>query len=106
MDGDAALQRAGRPAARSRRYIREHGVNEVYITLPLGSQPRIVELLGAAAGHHGGDLLRARRLRHQHHPGPAAGHERRAGGRASARRRSPAPTSLVKRLSATSCWRR
>lgn len=26
-------------------YIREHGIHEVYITLPLGSQPRIVELL-------------------------------------------------------------
>ena len=26
-------------------YIREHGVKEVFITLPLGSQPRIVELL-------------------------------------------------------------
>ena len=27
------------------RYVREHGVREVYITLPLGSQPRIVALL-------------------------------------------------------------
>ena len=35
----------------------------------------------AAAGHDGVALLRARRVRHQHHPGPAAGHERRAGGR-------------------------
>ena len=26
-------------------YIREHGVKEVFITLPLGSQPRIIELL-------------------------------------------------------------
>jgi putative colanic acid biosynthesis UDP-glucose lipid carrier transferase len=26
-------------------YIRTHGIREVYITLPLGSQPRIVELL-------------------------------------------------------------
>ncbi len=35
---------------------------------------------GAPAGHHRVDLLRARRVRHQHHPGPPAGHERRAGG--------------------------
>ena len=34
----------------------------------------------AAAGHDRIALLRARRVRHQHHPGPAAGHERRAGG--------------------------
>jgi len=47
------------PAAASQRigslkdaapYIREHGVNEVYITLPLGSQPRIVELLEQLQG--------------------------------------------------------
>ena len=31
-------------------YIREHGVHEVYITLPLGSQPRIVELLEQVQG--------------------------------------------------------
>ncbi len=31
-------------------YIREHGVNEVYITLPLGSQPRIVELMEQVQG--------------------------------------------------------
>jgi putative colanic acid biosysnthesis UDP-glucose lipid carrier transferase len=41
---EAATQRIGslKDAA---RYIREHGIHEVYITLPLGSQPRIVELL-------------------------------------------------------------
>ena len=31
-------------------YIVEHGVREVYITLPLGSQPRIVELLEQLQG--------------------------------------------------------
>ena len=31
-------------------YVREHGVQEVYITLPLGSQPRIVELLEQVQG--------------------------------------------------------
>lgn len=31
-------------------YIRQHGVGEVYITLPLGSQPRIVELLEQIQG--------------------------------------------------------
>jgi putative colanic acid biosynthesis UDP-glucose lipid carrier transferase len=55
-------------------------VHEVYITLPLGSQPRIVELLEQVQGTTASRLLRARRVRHQHHPGPAAGHERRAGG--------------------------
>ena len=35
----------------------------------------------AGAGNHRLALLRARRVRHQHHPGPAAGHERRAGRR-------------------------
>ena len=35
----------------------------------------------AAAGDDGVAVLRARRVRHQHHPGPAAGHERRSGGR-------------------------
>ena len=32
------------------RYCSEHGVREVYITLPLGSQPRIVELLEDVQG--------------------------------------------------------
>jgi putative colanic acid biosysnthesis UDP-glucose lipid carrier transferase len=41
---DAARQRlGGLPDAAP--YIRRHGVHEVYITLPLGSQPRIVGLL-------------------------------------------------------------
>ncbi len=31
-------------------YIREHAVHEVYITLPLGSQPRIVELMEELQG--------------------------------------------------------
>ncbi|XHS80405.1 undecaprenyl-phosphate glucose phosphotransferase [Burkholderiaceae bacterium UC74_6] len=31
-------------------YIRKHGVREVYITLPLGSQPRIVQLLEQIQG--------------------------------------------------------
>jgi putative colanic acid biosynthesis UDP-glucose lipid carrier transferase len=31
-------------------YIREHGIREVFITLPLGSQPRIVELLEQVQG--------------------------------------------------------
>ncbi|MBY0364847.1 MAG: undecaprenyl-phosphate glucose phosphotransferase [Proteobacteria bacterium] len=31
-------------------YVRSHGVREVYITLPLGSQPRIVELLEQVQG--------------------------------------------------------
>lgn len=31
-------------------YIREHSIREVYITLPLGSQPRIVELLEEVQG--------------------------------------------------------
>jgi putative colanic acid biosynthesis UDP-glucose lipid carrier transferase len=31
-------------------YIRTHGIREVYITLPLGSQPRIVELLESLQG--------------------------------------------------------
>jgi putative colanic acid biosynthesis UDP-glucose lipid carrier transferase len=32
------------------KYVSDHGVREVYITLPLGSQPRIVELLESAQG--------------------------------------------------------
>ena len=41
---ETATQRLGtlRDAA---QYIREHGVKEVFITLPLGSQPRIIELM-------------------------------------------------------------
>jgi putative colanic acid biosynthesis UDP-glucose lipid carrier transferase len=49
VDLAAAGQRLGslREAA---PYIREHSVHEVYITLPLGSQPRIVELLEQVQG--------------------------------------------------------
>jgi len=46
---DAASQRLGglKDVA---QYITQHGVREVYITLPLGSQPRIVELLEQVQG--------------------------------------------------------
>ena len=46
---DATMQRLGglKDVA---RYATEHGVREVYITLPLGSQPRIVELLEQVQG--------------------------------------------------------
>ena len=46
---DATMQRLGglKDVA---RYATEHGVREVYITLPLGSQPRIVELLEEVQG--------------------------------------------------------
>ena len=49
VDPAASGQRLGtlREAA---PYVRAHGVNEVYITLPLGSQPRIVELLEQVQG--------------------------------------------------------
>jgi putative colanic acid biosynthesis UDP-glucose lipid carrier transferase len=49
VDGDASALRVGnlREVA---PYIRAHGVHEVYITLPLGSQPRIVELLEQVQG--------------------------------------------------------
>ena len=44
VHADAAAHRLGslRDAA---PYIRQHGVKEVFITLPLGSQPRIIDLL-------------------------------------------------------------
>ena len=49
VDGAASSLRLGtlREVA---PYIRAHGVNEVYITLPLGSQPRIVDLLEQVQG--------------------------------------------------------
>jgi len=49
VDSAASGQRLGvlRDAA---PFIREQGVHEVYITLPLGSQPRIVELLEQVQG--------------------------------------------------------
>jgi putative colanic acid biosynthesis UDP-glucose lipid carrier transferase len=49
VDPSAISQRLGnlRDAA---SFVREQGVHEVYITLPLGSQPRIVELLEQVQG--------------------------------------------------------
>ena len=49
VHNEAAPQRLGalKDAA---PYVREHAVHEVYITLPLGSQPRIVELLEQVQG--------------------------------------------------------
>jgi len=49
VDGAAALQRLGN-LRQVAPYTREHGIHEVYITLPLGSQPRIVELLEQVQG--------------------------------------------------------
>ncbi len=46
---EAALQRAG-GLKEAASYIRAHGIREVYITLALGSQPRIVELLEQVQG--------------------------------------------------------
>jgi putative colanic acid biosysnthesis UDP-glucose lipid carrier transferase len=49
VDNEAAGQRLGnlREVA---PYVRDQGVHEVYVTLPLGSQPRIVELLEQVQG--------------------------------------------------------
>lgn len=49
IDADAAAQRLGGLADLA-AYVREHRVDEVYITLPLGSQPRIVALLEQLQG--------------------------------------------------------
>jgi putative colanic acid biosynthesis UDP-glucose lipid carrier transferase len=49
VDPDAMLMRLG-SLRQVAKYVREHGVHEVYITLPLGSQPRIVELLEQVQG--------------------------------------------------------
>jgi putative colanic acid biosynthesis UDP-glucose lipid carrier transferase len=49
VDGEASGLRLGN-LKQVAAYIREHGVHEVYITLPLGSQPRIVELLEQVQG--------------------------------------------------------
>jgi putative colanic acid biosynthesis UDP-glucose lipid carrier transferase len=49
VDNDAAGLRLG-SLKQVAPFITEHGVNEVYITLPLGSQPRIVELLAQVQG--------------------------------------------------------
>ena len=49
MHAEAAPQRLG-TLKDVAPYIRAHGIHEVYITLPLGSQPRIVELLEQVQG--------------------------------------------------------
>ena len=49
VHGDAVSERLGN-LAQAAPYIRAQGVHEVYITLPLGSQPRIVELLEQLQG--------------------------------------------------------
>ncbi|MEF7616522.1 undecaprenyl-phosphate glucose phosphotransferase [Aquincola sp. MAHUQ-54] len=49
VDGAAAGQLLGRLAALA-PYVHEHGIKEVYITLPLGSQPRILQLLESIQG--------------------------------------------------------
>ncbi len=49
VDAEAAGQRLG-GLADVAGYIRAHGIREVFITLPLGSQPRIVELLEQVQG--------------------------------------------------------
>ncbi|MCU0969767.1 MAG: undecaprenyl-phosphate glucose phosphotransferase [Rubrivivax sp.] len=49
VDAEAVGQRLGN-LRQVASHVREHGVHEVYITLPLGSQPRIVELLEAVQG--------------------------------------------------------
>ncbi len=49
VDAEAVGQRLG-GLAEVADYIRTHGIREVFITLPLGSQPRIVELLEQMQG--------------------------------------------------------
>jgi putative colanic acid biosysnthesis UDP-glucose lipid carrier transferase len=49
VDNDASGHRLGN-LKQVAPYVRAHGVHEVYITLPLGSQPRIVELLEQVQG--------------------------------------------------------
>ncbi|MCP5272748.1 MAG: undecaprenyl-phosphate glucose phosphotransferase [Burkholderiaceae bacterium] len=49
VHADAAPKRLG-TLAEAAPYIRAQGVHEVFITLPLGSQPRIVELLEQVQG--------------------------------------------------------
>ncbi|MDH4050288.1 MAG: undecaprenyl-phosphate glucose phosphotransferase [Rubrivivax sp.] len=44
VHGEAAPARLG-SLHDAANYVRNHGIREIYITLPLGSQPRIVELL-------------------------------------------------------------
>jgi putative colanic acid biosysnthesis UDP-glucose lipid carrier transferase len=49
VDAEAAGARLGN-LRQVAAYVREHGVHEVYITLPLGSQPRILELMEQIQG--------------------------------------------------------
>ena len=49
VDANTAGQRLGK-LRQVADFVREHGVNEIYITLPLGSQPRIVELMEQVQG--------------------------------------------------------
>ena len=49
VDAEAAGLRLG-TLGQVATFVREHGVHEVYVTLPLGSQPRIVELLAQVQG--------------------------------------------------------
>ena len=49
VDRDAVTKRLG-SLAQVADYLRENGVHEVYVTLPLGSQPRIVKLLEQVQG--------------------------------------------------------
>ncbi len=49
IDPDAAKRRLGKLSDVA-TYIRSEGVHEVYITLPLGSQPRILQLLEEVQG--------------------------------------------------------
>lgn len=59
-------------------HVQANGIHEVYITLPLGSQPRIVALMEAIQGTTASLYFVPRRVWHQHHPGSFAGHERGA----------------------------
>ena len=49
VDPDAAGSRLG-GLKQVASYVRDQGVNDVYITLPLGSQPRILELMAQIQG--------------------------------------------------------
>ncbi len=49
VDAEAAGARLGN-LRQVAAYVREHGVQEVYITLPLGSQPRILDLMEQIQG--------------------------------------------------------
>ena len=49
VDAEATGHRLGN-LRQLAQWVREHGVHEVYITLPLGSQPRIVELMEQVQG--------------------------------------------------------